>query len=47
MCAIYEEGTVNNQTCQSFPKFHNENFWMNDVPQTSRPFEVDTHQDIS
>ena len=42
---MYGEGTVTHQTCQKwFVKFHAGDFWLDDVPLSSRSVEDDSDQ---
>ena len=45
ICAVYREGVVTDQTCQTwFAKFHEGNFLLDNAPWSGRPVEVDHDQ---
>ena len=45
ICAMYGEGAVTDQTCQTcFAKFCARNFSLDDAPRSGRPVEIDSDQ---
>lgn len=47
-CVVYEEGTVNDQTCwKGFTKIPKENFLLNNGPVFVRPVENDPNENVT